>query len=997
MPRDTPFGSAPPAVVVRLPPGPLGPRWRVRGLRGNRALAAWLQHQVADAEVRVFASAASGIVRIDARRVRSARDWGAALAQSVAAFGAVVLPRPGRGAAQQRRPAALRTDEQPHPPRADGEIAAFAAKDGTRRDWHAQPLNGLLRELDSSLRGLSAAQAQARLRRDGPNEIGDIAARGDLEIFVDQFRSVPVALLAGSGAVALASRAFGDAAAIAAVLTANGVVGYVTERRAEMTVSALRRLAPTSATVLRDGREVKVPAREVVAGDVLVLKPGEPVAADARVVESHRLSANEAPLTGESLPARKEPVDRLAAATPLAERRNMLYMGTSISGGAGRAVVVATGEHTVLGSIRALAQTTEAPRTRLQTELDGLGKRLAIGAAGLCLGVFAIGLLRGRPLLPLLRSVVSLGVAAIPEGLPTVATSLLAAGIRKLQRRNVYARRLDAIESLGAVDVVGFDKTGTLTQNRMSVASVLIGRKRFVPNGRTKWPADLALVCALCNDVERGNGSGWQGSSTEIALLKLVAAAVDVDGLRARHPRLAIKQRSEHHPYMVTLHAAERGQYLVTVKGRPPEVLERCTTWFDGRRVAPLTAAMRRDLMAENAALAALGQRVLALAIKRQSGRRLGQTGGLTWLGLVGLSDPLRPGIAESIARFVAAGIRPVMLTGDQIGTARAVARDAGFDGAGRIADAGSLPEDAPRLGDVVERANAFARCTPAMKLAIIRALQDRGHVVAMTGDGINDGPALKTADVGVAMGASGTDFAQAMSDLVLQDDHPDGLLAAIAEGRTSYLNVKKAVQFLVSTNVSELALMGSAVAAGLPDPLDPLALLWTNLITDVSPAIALGLEPPEPDILNRPPFPRTAALLSPRDWRTVTLDGGLMTGAALASFAYALWRYGPTPRARTIAFMTLTSGQLLYALSARSESPLALVGRGRLRANPWLARTVVLSLGAQAATVLFPPLRALLRTTPIGLVDAAVIAACAAVPALGRELRKRLRVTDRA
>ena len=276
------------------------------------------------------------------------------------------------------------------------------------------------------------------------------------------------------------------------------------------------------------------------------------------------------------------------------------------------------------------------------------------------------------------------------------------------------ARRLDAIENLGAVDVVGFDKTGTLTQNRMSVASIMIGRSRFSPQRRTKWPLELVLVCALCNDVDRANGGGWQGSSTEIALLELIEKAVDVDALHRRYRRLAVKQRSEHHPYMVALHAPARGRYLVTVKGRPPEVLERCTTWFDGRHVVALTAETRRHLLAQNAALAERGMRVLALAIKRQSAPVLGETRALTWVGLVGLSDSLRPGIAESVARFVAAGIRPVMLTGDQLGTARAVARDAGFDDAERIADAASLPEDARQLGDVVERSTVFARTSPA-------------------------------------------------------------------------------------------------------------------------------------------------------------------------------------------------------------------------------------------------------------------------------------------
>ncbi len=1022
MPRDATAPAEPRPQVTALTPGPLGPRFRVRGLLGNDALAAWLEQAASD-DARVTASPTTGIVRVCARAAAPTDDWRAVLERRVEAFG--LLPAAAPASPRARRPrsasagaglagaaaagvrrgasglpgwlAGLRAAE----PRAAAPTAPTTDASGTARaaagePYHAWPLQQVLRRCGASIAGLSSAEAAARLARDGANELLDITARSDAEILLSQFRSVPVALLAGSGVMALASRAVGDAVAIGAVLAANGGIGYVTERRAERTVSALRKLAPASALVVRDGREQAVPAREVVVGDVLLLKPGQPVPADARVIEAHRLSANEAPLTGESLPVRKEPVQALPAAAPIGERRNLLHMGTVISGGTGRAIVVATGERTALGRIRALAQSAQPPRTRLQTELDGMGKTLALGASALCLGVFGVGLLRGRPALPMLRTAVSLGVAAIPEGLPTVATSLLASGIRTLQKRNVYARRLDAIENLGAVDVVGFDKTGTLTQNRMSVAVVSVGGRRTPVDGGTRpaVPDDLGLVAALCNDLERGGDGLWQGSSTEIALVEFAqGCGTPVDRLRSAHPRLAIKQRSEHHPYMVTLHRSGRGQHVIAVKGRPQEVLQRCTQWFDGRAVAKLTAPARRALLRENDALAAQGHRLLALAIRRQAQARLGETGGLTWLGLIGLSDPLRPGIAESIARFRAAGIRPVMLTGDQMGTARAVADAIGLDRqAGAVADAGALPEDAAQLGDVVSRASVFARSSPAMKLAIIRALQARGHVVAMTGDGINDGPALKTADIGVAMGASGTDFAQAMSDLVLKDDHPDGLLEAIAEGRTAYLNVKKAVQYLVSTNVSELAVMALSVAAGLPDPLDPLALLWTNLVTDVSPAIALGLEPPEPDILQRPPFPRASAFLSRRDWANVGIDGGMITAATLAAFLYGLARYGATPRARTLAFMTMTSSQLVYALSARSEAPLTLLGRSRLRANPWLARTVVASLGLQAATVLFPPLRALLRTSPIGLADAAVVAACAVAPTVGREGLKRLR-----
>ena len=648
-------------TVVALADGPLGPRFRVGGLLGQQDLARSIEGAFAPAAGVVRASASTGIVRVDLRRSGSNIDWEAELGGIIDDFGAVaavrarpparvprvpkVLERPTperRAVAATRapRPAALRAAAR------GKAVNVTAPVDAVANDAHALGMAELLERCEASLDGLGSVEAAARLARDGPNELRDITARSNAEILVSQFKSVPVAMLAGSGAVSIASAAYADAGAIGAVLGANATIGYVTERQAEQTVSALRKLAPRSARVLRDGCEVEIPAIEVVVGDVLVLKPGDAVAADARVIESHRLSANEAPLTGESLPVRKEPVDRLAPETPIGERRNLLHLGTVVSGGAGRAVVVATAEHTALGAIRALAQTAEAPRTRLQTELDGLGRKLAIGASALCLGVLAIGLLRGRPALPMLRTAVSLGVAAIPEGLPTVATSLLATGIRTLQKRNVFARRLDAIENLGAVDVVGFDKTGTLTQNRMSVAATAIGGQRVVirESEPVSLPQDYALVAALCHDVQRANGSGWQGSSTEIALIEFAAACgAPADALVQRHPRLDMKQRSEHHPYMVTLHDDAQGGYLVTVKGRPAEVLERCERWYDGKSVARLTAARRKLLLRDNDELAAAGNRVLALAISRQQDAVLGETAALTWLGLVALADPLRP------------------------------------------------------------------------------------------------------------------------------------------------------------------------------------------------------------------------------------------------------------------------------------------------------------------------------------------------------------------
>ncbi len=982
------------------------PRYRVRGLLGNRAMAVAIETALqALPGVRARASAASGRVRAttgggggarDIERVlaRVASEWlGADVAVLPSGASTVPAVRPARPVGRERPepPEPPEPPERPEPPDRPRRGARAVPGGAGVDSAHAIGERALMARLKASREGLSEAHARERLARDGPNELQDLTGRGDLEILLGQFQSVPVALLAGSGALSLATRAVVDAAAIGAVLAANAGIGFVTERRAEQTVASLRKLAPVSATVLRDGKPEIVPATRVVVGDVLLLRPGEPIAADARVIESHRLSANEAALTGESLPVRKEPSAALAVDAPVGERRSIVHMGTVVSGGTGRAVVVATGACTALGAIRALAQGAQAPHTRLQVELDGLGRRLAIGSVLLCAGVFGLGIVRGRPLKPLMRTVVSLGVAAIPEGLPAVATSLLASGIRSLQGRQVYARSLDAVENLGSVDVVCLDKTGTITENRMRVVAATTGLRRHALEGEvsaaTALPRDGLLVAALCNDCEFAE-QGWHGSSTEIALIEL-AQAHGLDARRARDalPLIETKQRSEHHPYMVTLHRESTDRRFVAAKGRPAEVLERCSHWFDGTRVVRLRPADRARLLRHNDEMADLGQRVLALACARQRARRLGETAGLTWLGLVGLADPIRPRMDATIERFRAAGVRPVMITGDQPGTARTVAARIGVEGAGALVDAARLPESAAGLREVIESATVFARSTPGMKLQIVRALQAEGHVVAMTGDGINDGPALKAADVGVAMGATGTEFAHAMSDLVLRDDHPEGLLTAIAEGRTAYRNVAKAVRYLLATNLSELAATAVAIGVGLPEPFDPMALLWTNLITDVSPAIALGLEPAEPDVMQRPPVPRNGGILGERQWRALGWDAALLTGSALAGFGYGLSRYGAGPRARTMAFMTLTTSQLLYALPARSRLPL---GDPRLARNPLLERVVAASVLAQLGTVMLPPLRAVLRTAPLSPLDLAVSAALALAPPALHELAKR-------
>ncbi len=942
-------------------------RLRVRGLLRNPALA---QQMLNSAPQVVQANAATGTLRAPCIGAHDAQFW---------------CEWAERAAAQVTPRAASRKTRASTPP------AARQAGESVATDWHARTLSSLRASLGNSPEGLGADEAAIRLGRDGPNAIEDVHARTDSEILIDQFRSVPVALLAGSGAISLATRAWAEAGAIATVLGANAALGFSTERKAEQTVSALRHLGAQQARVRRGGRDLMIDARELVVGDLLVLRPGDAVGADARLIEAHRLAANEAALSGESLPVRKEVVEALPAETALAERRNQIFMGTVISGGTGVALVVATGERTLLGRIRSLAQDASAPRTQLQEQLDRMGRRLGLGAAVLCGGVFAVGLLRGRPMLPLLRTAVSLGVAAIPEGLPTVATSLLAHSVRSLRERDVYARSLDAIENLGAVDTVCFDKTGTLTQNRMSVVSIGLGTAVHEAGGTSALPEAGLQVAMLCHSVERvaqqdGAGWHWEGSSTEIAILEYAQArGADWAALHQAHPVVSMRQRSEHHPYMVTLHRRSAG-LLVAVKGRPDAVLERCDQWFDGRGLLPLSPATRRRLLDLNDALASRGQRVLALAWREHETAHYGDTAGLTWAGLVGLADPLRPELPAMVKRFQAAGIRPLMITGDQVGTAEAVAREIGLVNgqAHMLIDAAQLPESADELAPLFDHDMAgFARTSPRMKLEIVRALQQRGHVVAMTGDGINDGPALKTADVGVAMGVSGTDFAHAMSDLVLRSDHPAAMLEAVEQGRTAFLNIRKSVRYLVATNLSELSATALAVAVGLPEPFDPMALLWTNLVTDIWPAIALGLEPPEPGVMERPPVSLAEGLLDGKEWATLGTDAGVFTACALASYAYGLTRYGPGPQARTIAFNTLTVAQLLYALAMRSPHPLR---QGGLKPNRALRRALVVSLAAQAGTVLLPPLRRLLGTTPLGPADLLVVLTLSFVPLVVRE-----------
>lgn len=1003
--------------AVHAPSAGPGAGWvSVPSLLGNPALARWVEEQLRNEHGwSVTANPRTARVRV---RGNGGTPPEEAVAAAIQGYGPLRqlrrAPPRTRRAGHALRSARLVAEPRQTPPkaRAPSRDAALHSLRWTHVQQHTR----------SGPAGLSAQEAARRLKQGGRNELSDIIGRSSADILIGQVTALPSVLLAAAAGLAWMTRARGESAAIGGVMVLNALLGFGTEWHAERTVDSLRRLAPGRARVLRDGAVIELPAAQVVVGDVLLLEPGDRVVADARVFDAHRLSANEAPLTGESLPVRKQPEDRLPRATALGERSNMVYLGTVISGGTGRALVVATAADSMLGAIRDLAQGAKAPRTRLQEELDHIGAAVALAAGAVCVGMFLLGLMRGRPMWPLVRSAVSLGVAAIPEGLATVATSLMASGIQRLRRQRIYTRSLDVLENLGGVDVVCFDKTGTLTLNQMSVGVLSAGRQRLeASQGRwgdsvlRKVPRECAQVLALCNEAggnglsardataydgngevqagsgnghPNGNGQAVQGSSTERALLEFAERrGVDVLALRSRWPMRQIKQRSEHHPYMVTLHAGPDGAHLVAAKGSPQAVLERCTHWHDGHSVVPLGAQARADILGENEALAARGFRVLGIATRRQRRSTLDKTGKLTWLGLVGMSDPLREDMRKTLGRFRAAGIRPIVITGDQPGTTRAVIETVGLQNAGKVLDGASLPEDATALAPLLDNVIGVARASPALKLEVVRALQQRGHVVAMIGDGINDGPALRAANVGVAMGASGTDFAQAMSDLVLEVDHPAHLLEAVSAGRTAHRNVRKSVQYLLSTNLSEVLLVAGTAALGTPDPLSPMALLWTNLATDIAPAIALGLEPAEHDVLSRGPIGTQRRLLQRSDFRRNLSEGGLIASAALAAFAYGWVRHGAGPSAQAVTFSTLNLAQLLHAWSVRNDLP---IGARARTSNRLLDASLLATLALTAGAVTLPPLRRLIGAGPIDALDAAVAMAAGSLPLTLRELGKR-------
>ena len=822
-------------------------------------------------------------------------------------------------------------------------------------------------------RGLGRQECQRRLARYGRNQLQSGKKQGVLRRFLGQFQDFMVLVLLGAAGVSFGvswARGDGeyvDSLIILAIVAVNAVIGTVQELRADRAIEALKKLSSPHAQVLREGKRQRVESWELVPGDVVILGAGDLVPADLRLLQTVELKVEESALTGESVPAEKDAQVLCPSQAPLGERRNMAFASTGVVSGAGVGVVTATGMDTAVGGIAQMLAREKAPQTPLQQRLKETGKVLGLGVVAICGVIFLLGLLQKMDPLEMFLIAISLGVAAIPEGLTAVVTIVLAMGVGRMAQKRAIVRHLPAVETLGSTQVICSDKTGTLTQNRMTVAA-FSGAEGEEP---VKGPAaQFALELAvLCNN-SREEGGKLSGDPTETAFLR--ACGRRKQDLDREFPRIGEIPFTSARKMMTTVHRLPGGGCRIVSKGAPDVLLARCEGMLRGGRAVPLSGAMRAKLLSDNSRLAQRALRVLAVAyrdVESLPGEDREIESGLVFCGLVAMEDPPRAGVREAVAQCKGAGILPVMITGDHAATAFAIASRLGMaDSPSQVMEGRELDQCGDReLADHIFHYRVFARVSPEHKVKIVKAFQRRGMVVAMTGDGVNDAPALKAADIGCAMGKNGTEVAQSAADMVLTDDDFSTIVAAVREGRGIYRNIRKAVHFLLSCNIGEILVVFAAFLLRVPTPLLAIQLLWVNLVTDSLPALALGADPVQKDVMEEPPHRRDEGIFAGGMGLSVALEGCLV--GALALLAYTLGRvfFDADPAnpavGRTMAFAVLSLSQLVHSFNMRSEHSVLRLG---LFSNRKLAAACGFCAFLMVSVVLFPPLSALFKTTEL-------------------------------
>lgn len=839
--------------------------------------------------------------------------------------------------------------------------------------WHTLAAGEVAQNLEAHPQsGLSAAEAAKRLVHFGPNVLQEKRARSPWRMLLDQFTDFMIIVLIGAAIISGIVGDVEDTIAIIVIVILNAVIGFIQEYRAERAMAALKRMAEAGAHVLRDGHVEMVNASELVPGDVVLLEAGNVVPADLRIIETARLKIDESALTGESVAVEKQTQALDIVDAPLGDKTCLAYKGTIVTFGRARGIVVATGMGSELGKIAALLGEDGETKTPMQKRLVLFGKKLALAALAICVLVFVVGIMRGEPLLLMFMTAVSLAVAAIPEALPAVVTISLALGAHKMIRQHALIRRLPAVETLGSITFICSDKTGTLTQNKMHVTAIyaeselcthLPDRKETEP-----WPT-LFRALALSNDAHLDKYGKVRGEPTEAALLHAAQeAGWDKRKLESEMPRLKELPFDSERKRMTTFHGGS-GNVIAYTKGSPESVLPCCTRVLmaGGEHDIDQPALLQQaEAMAEN------GLRVLAIAYRHWAAlpdthhpTELEQQ--LIFLGFIGLIDPPRSEARESVSLCKSAGITPVMITGDHPATARAIARELGIlmDGDDRVMTGAELARlDLAEFEAMVEHVRVYARVDPAQKIKIVRALQDRGEVVAMTGDGVNDAPALKAADIGIAMGKGGTDVAREAAHMVLLDDNFATIVHAVRHGRRLYDNIRKFIRYAVTTNSAEIWTIFLAPFLGLPIPLLPIHILWINLVTDGLPSLALTAEPAERGVMRRPPRSPKESLFANGMWQHMIWVGLLMGGITLLTQAWAL--HSGSAHWQTMVFTVLTLSQLTHVMAIRSEKE-SLFSIGLLSNRP-MAGAIALTFMLQMATIYVPSLNVIFKTVPLDL-----------------------------
>ncbi len=861
--------------------------------------------------------------------------------------------------------------------------------------WYALPIADVVVRLATDPdRGLSMAEAERRRVEHGENVLRERPPDAWWWKLLRQFREFVIWILLAAAVIAGAMGDWADTAAIIAIVLVNAIIGFLQEERALRALAALQRMSSPIAKVVRGGELRPVPARELVPGDRIELEAGDSVPADARLLEAFGMRVQEAALTGESEPVEKKPAGPLPDATPLGDRRSIVHAGTVVAAGRAAAIVVATGMGTELGRIASLLERSPPETTPLQRRIAELGRLLIVICLAVVAVIFVLELARGGRTTDVLLRAVSLAVAAVPEGLPAVVTVVLAIGLQRMVARNALVRHLPSVETLGSVTVICSDKTGTLTRNEMTVREIVTARGHFEVTGGGYAPQGeflaaggsagsrpitaaaqpdlhrLLLIAARCGNasVQPESGGGWRavGDPTEAALV-VAALKAGIAGEDAAEPVIfEIPFDSDRKRMSVVVRQPGGGRVLET-KGATEAVLPRCAAELSNGEIIPLIEERRGVILAAAAGMANRALRVLSLACRELpadeplDGSPDDRERNLVHVGLVGMIDPPRDEARAAVQTCRSAGIRPVMITGDHPATALAIGRELGLvDGAGRAVtgvELDALSDDA--LTADVERIAIYARVTAEHKLRVVRAWQRRGQVVAMTGDGVNDAPAVKAADIGIAMGITGTDVTKEASDMVLTDDNFASIVTAVEEGRGIYDNIQKFIHYLLSCNAGEVLLMLVAAVAGWPPPLAAIQILWLNLVTDGLPALALGLEPPEPDIMQRPPRPPQQPVITRRQGLVIFAHGGLVAAVTLTAF-WLTWRGSNDPaaieRAQATTFCVAAFAQLLFAIGCRSDRRTAF-GIGFFR-NPALLAAIAISALLQVAVVTLPVAR---------------------------------------